>query len=152
MSQEELQLEVESLRKRRIKVQDLPLDQLRKKLDDEPRNPADFILPNSIGPDLLSAVLSRELPKYVRNGEVRFDFDVTPVVINAQGGYATIPHKLGIVPKVVLPILNTGAFQVNTTADSYTNTTFRLGAYRTDGPNVGSTNVAWLALGVEGEN
>ena len=49
-----MKAEVEALRKRKIKVSDLPLDQLRTRLNNEPQNPAEMILPNSIGPELLA--------------------------------------------------------------------------------------------------
>lgn len=72
---------------------------------------------------------------------------VTAINIGSQGGYHTgVEHGLGATPTVVIANMADGGFQTNVTTDEYTGTTFRIGAYRTDGPNVGSRNVAWIAM------
>lgn len=100
------------------------------------------------GAGIAGAKLADEVLKLAVGGTLRkIGFGVTSVTIASQGGYQTITHSLGTTPQVVVAILSGDVFQINVTTDTYGATTFRLGAYRVDGPNVGTQNVAWIAIG-----
>jgi hypothetical protein len=96
---------------------------------------------------ILNSAGASDFLQLATTADLKLAIGVSSVTINSQGGYATLPHGLGRKPIAVLPVVASGVFQVNASADQYEKVTFRLGAYRTDGPNVGTQDFAWLAIG-----
>lgn len=95
---------------------------------------------------LLSATGTSRFLKLPADADHTIDRGVNTVTSGGPDGYSDISHNLGEQPKVVIATHDGAGFQVNVTTGNYSSGQFRCYAYRTDGANLGTVSVAWVAI------
>ncbi len=102
------------------------------------------------GAGIALSKLAASVTQYVTGSKtVKMNFGITNVTSGAADGSQNVSHELGEEADFAIACCANGAFQVNVSVvRNESATALRLYAYRTDGANLGTVPVAWLAIAV----